>query len=94
MASIRVPIAHGGVCFRVLGNPHLDVHDKLGHDIQDSLHLIRTLNSKFEVLCPYKSSCNNGLKGGNPGVDTLSNTWGVTEGTCVLNTGRWALRYL
>jgi hypothetical protein len=25
--------------------------------------LIRTLNSRFEVLCPYKSSCNNGLKG-------------------------------
>jgi hypothetical protein len=35
------------------------------------------LNSKFEVLCPYKTSCDNGLKGGNPGVDTLSNTWGV-----------------
>jgi hypothetical protein len=64
MASIRVPIAHGGVCFRVLGNPHLDVHGKLGHDIQDSLHLIRTLNSKFEVLCPYKTSCDNGLKRG------------------------------
>jgi hypothetical protein len=78
MASVRVPIAHGGVCFRVLGNPHLDVHDKLGHDIQDSLHLIRTLNSKFEVLCPYKASCDHGLTRGNPGVDTLSNTWGVT----------------
>jgi hypothetical protein len=69
----------GGVCFRVLGNPHLDVHDKLGHDVQDSLHLIRTLNSKFEVLCPYKSSCDNGLKRCNPRVDTLSNTWGVTS---------------
>jgi hypothetical protein len=37
------------------------VHDKLGHDIQDILHLIRTLNPKFEVLGPYKSSCDNGL---------------------------------
>jgi hypothetical protein len=27
------------------------VHDKLGHDIQDGLHLLRTLNSKFDVLC-------------------------------------------
>ena len=50
MASIRVPIAHGGVCFRVLGNPHLDVHDKLGHDIQDSLHLIKTLNSSLRYF--------------------------------------------
>jgi hypothetical protein len=25
--------------------------------------LIRTLNSKFEVLGPYKFPCNNGLKG-------------------------------
>jgi hypothetical protein len=40
------------------------VHGKLGHDIQDSLHLIRTLNSKFEVPCPYKTSCDNGLKKG------------------------------
>jgi hypothetical protein len=54
------------------------VHDKLGHDIQDSLHLVRTLNSMFEVLCPHKTSCDNGLTRGNPGVDTLSNTWGVT----------------
>jgi hypothetical protein len=39
------------------------VHDKLGHDIQDGLHLLRTLNSKFDVLCPNQSSCDNGLKG-------------------------------
>jgi hypothetical protein len=26
------------------------VHDKLGYDIQDGLHLLRTLNSKFDVL--------------------------------------------
>jgi hypothetical protein len=39
------------------------VHDKLGHDIQDGLHLIRTLNSKFDVLCPIQSSCDNRLKG-------------------------------
>jgi hypothetical protein len=26
------------------------VYDKLGHDIQDGLHLLRTLNSKFDVL--------------------------------------------
>jgi hypothetical protein len=25
-----------------LGDPHLDVHDKLGHDIQSGLHLLRT----------------------------------------------------
>jgi hypothetical protein len=42
MASVRVPIAYGGFCFRVLGDPHLDVHDKLGHDIQGGLHLLRT----------------------------------------------------
>jgi hypothetical protein len=53
----------GGFALGFLGKPHLDVHDKLGHDIQDSLHLIRTLNSKFEVLCPYKTLCNKGLKG-------------------------------
>jgi hypothetical protein len=35
----------------------------------------------FEVLCPYKTSCDNGLTRGNPGVDTLSNTWGVTLST-------------
>jgi hypothetical protein len=35
-----------------LGDLHLDGHYKLGHDIQDSLHLTRTLNSKIEVLCP------------------------------------------
>jgi hypothetical protein len=41
-----------GVCLRVLGNsPLLDVHDKLGYDIQDRLHLLMTLNSKFDVLC-------------------------------------------
>jgi hypothetical protein len=27
------------------------VHDKLGNDIQDGLHLLRTLNSKFDVFC-------------------------------------------
>jgi hypothetical protein len=27
------------------------VHDKLRHDIQDGLHLLRTLNSKFDALC-------------------------------------------
>jgi hypothetical protein len=27
------------------------------------LHLLRTLNAQFEVLCPHKSSCDNGLKG-------------------------------
>jgi hypothetical protein len=32
--------------------PLLDVHDKLGHDIQDGWHLFRTLNSTFDVLCP------------------------------------------
>jgi hypothetical protein len=37
------------------------------------------LNSKFEVLCPYKASCDHGLTRGNPGVDTLGNTWGVTS---------------
>jgi hypothetical protein len=78
MASIRAPIAYGGFALGFWGDPHLDVHDKLGHDIQGSLHLVKILNSRFEVLCPYKSSCDNGLKGGNPGVDTLSNTWGVT----------------
>jgi hypothetical protein len=40
----------GGLCFRVLENPHLDVHDKLGHDIQDSLHLIKTLNSSLRYF--------------------------------------------
>jgi hypothetical protein len=40
--------------------------------------LVKTLNLMFEVLCPYKTSCDNGLTRGNPGVDTLSNTWGVT----------------
>jgi hypothetical protein len=43
------------------------VHDKLGHVIQDGLHLLRTLNSKFDVLCPNQSSCDNRLKGGSPG---------------------------
>jgi hypothetical protein len=42
--------------------------------------LVKTLNLMFEVLCPYKTSCDNGLTRGNPGVDTLSNTWGVTLG--------------
>jgi hypothetical protein len=64
MASIRVPIAHEGVCFRVLEKFHLDVHDKLGHDIQDSLYLVKTLNSMFEVLCPYKTSCDHRLTRG------------------------------
>jgi hypothetical protein len=45
------------------------------------LHLVKTLNLMFEVLCPYKTSCDNGLTRGNPGVDTLSNTWGVTKHT-------------
>jgi hypothetical protein len=36
------------------------------------------LNLMLEVLCPYKTSCDHGLTRGNPGVDTLSNTWGVT----------------
>jgi hypothetical protein len=39
------------------------VYDKLGHDIQDGLHLLRTLDSKFDVLCPNKSSCDNRVKG-------------------------------
>jgi hypothetical protein len=53
MASIRVPIAHGGVALGFWKIPTY-VHDKLGHDIQDSLHLVRTLNSKFEVLAHTK----------------------------------------
>ena len=31
-----------GFCSRVLGDPHLDVDDKLGHDIQSEIHLLRT----------------------------------------------------
>jgi hypothetical protein len=42
MASIRVPIAYGGFALGFWGDPHLDVHDKLGHDIQGGLHLLRT----------------------------------------------------
>ena len=51
MASIRVPIAHEGFALGFWEIPDLDVHDKLGHDIQDGLHLLRTLNSKFDALC-------------------------------------------
>jgi hypothetical protein len=43
--------------------PLLDVHDKLGHDIQDGWHLFRTLNSMFDVLCPTQFTCDNRLKG-------------------------------
>jgi hypothetical protein len=42
MASIRAPIAYGGFALGFWGDPHLDVHDKLGHDIQGGLHLLRT----------------------------------------------------
>jgi hypothetical protein len=63
LASIRVPIAQGGFALGFWEIPPLDVHDKLGHDIQDGLHLLRTLNSKFDVLCPNKSSCDNRVKG-------------------------------
>jgi hypothetical protein len=42
MASIRVPMAHGGFALVFWENPHLDVHDKLGHDIQGGLLLLRT----------------------------------------------------
>ena len=78
MASIRVPIAYGGFALGFLGDPHLDVHDKLGHDIQGGLHLLRTLNSKFVILAQFNLHVIMGKKGGNPEVDTLSNTWGVT----------------
>jgi hypothetical protein len=50
--------------------PPLDVHYKLGHDIQDGWHLFRTLNSKFDVLCPNQFPCDNRLNrvalGGHP----------------------------
>jgi hypothetical protein len=46
------------------------VHDKLGYDIQDGLHLLRTLNSKFDVLCstnPHVIVAQNGVAlGGHP----------------------------
>ncbi len=63
MASIRVPIAYGGFALGFWKILPLDVYDKLGHDIQDGLHLLRTLNSKFDVLCPNQSSCDNRLNG-------------------------------
>jgi hypothetical protein len=63
LASLRVPIAQEGFALGFWENPHLDVHDKLGHDIQDGLHLLRTLNSKFDAHCPNKSSCDHRLKG-------------------------------
>jgi hypothetical protein len=34
--------SYGGFCSRVLGDPHLDVQDKLGHDIQSGFPLLRT----------------------------------------------------
>jgi hypothetical protein len=55
------------------------------------LHLVKTLNLMFEVLCPYKTSCDHGLTKGNPGVDTLSNTWGVTFISLFLVQGRGGL---
>jgi hypothetical protein len=58
-----VPIAQEGFALGFWEIPHLDVHDKLGHDIQDGLHFLRTLNSKFDVLCPIQPSCDNRLKG-------------------------------
>jgi hypothetical protein len=67
LASIRVPIAQEGFALGFWENPHLDVHDKLGQDIQDGLHLLRTLKSKFDALGPIQSSCDNRLKGGSPG---------------------------
>jgi hypothetical protein len=71
-----------------LGDPHLDVHDKLGHDIQGGLHLLRTLNSKFVILAQFNLHVIMGKKGGNPEVDTLSNTWGVTKtGACLQMLG-------
>ena len=42
LASIRVPIAQEGFALGFWEIPHLDVHDKLGHDIQGGLHLLRT----------------------------------------------------
>ena len=50
LASIRVPIAHEGFALGFWEIPHLDVHDKLGHDIQDSVHLIKTLNSSLRYF--------------------------------------------
>jgi hypothetical protein len=43
--------------------PLLDVHNKLGHDIQDGWHLFRTLNFKFDVLCPKPRTWDNRLNG-------------------------------
>jgi hypothetical protein len=60
IASIRVPIAQEGFALGFWENFHLGVHDKLGHDIQDSLHLLKALNAQFGVLCPHQSSCDNG----------------------------------
>jgi hypothetical protein len=46
------------------------VHDKLRYDIQDGLHLLSTLNSKFDVLCstnPHVIVAQNGVAlGGHP----------------------------
>jgi hypothetical protein len=66
--SSRVPIAQEGFALGFLEIPPLDVHDKLGHDIQDGWHLFRTLNSKFDVLCPNQSTWDNRLKGVLEGV--------------------------
>jgi hypothetical protein len=64
LASIRVPIAQEGFALGFWEIPHLDVHDKIGHGIQDDAHLLRTLKSKFDVLGPIQSSCDNRLKRG------------------------------
>jgi hypothetical protein len=50
------------VCIRVFGQfCPLDVHGKLGYEFQDGLHLLRTLSSKFEVLCSIPIACDDGL---------------------------------
>jgi hypothetical protein len=67
LPTFRVPIAQEGFALGFWEKLPLDVHDKLGHDIQEGLHLLRTLDSKFEVLCPNQSTCDNTLSGGSPG---------------------------
>ena len=66
----RVPIVQKGFALGFWEILPLDMHDKLGHDIQDGWHMLRTLNPKFEILCSNYPTCDNMLNdvalGGHP----------------------------
>ena len=63
LLTSRVPIVQKGFALGFWEILPLDVHDKLGYDIQDGLHLLRTLNPKFDVLAQTNPHVIVGLNG-------------------------------